>query len=217
MAAQSTSDGVKPLHTPHGQAQQQSLVRAAVRVIAAGGLEHFRTREVARLAGVNIATLHYYFPTKEDLIRSVWDYIHDQLIYFRDPAVSMPVPTRPLEALRQEFADLLYQIEKLPEIFIVLMELALRSLRDPFIKQIMNRTSDGWHAHIEEFLSEGVRQGIFRNDIPTDVLAWDLITLLEGQIIQLLTNREAFPVERVMATIERLLLPPQANDHSQPL
>src|SRR5260370_42642291 len=45
-----------------------ALVRAAYNQIAERGFEGLRTREVAGEAGVNIATLHYYFPTKENLI-----------------------------------------------------------------------------------------------------------------------------------------------------
>src|SRR3954466_4277771 len=47
------------------------LAAAAFRRIADGGFEGLRTRDVAADVGVNIATLHYYFPTKEALIRAV--------------------------------------------------------------------------------------------------------------------------------------------------
>src|SRR5918911_3782659 len=48
-----------------------ALVAAAYRRIATDGFEGLRTRDIAADVGVNIATLHYYFPTKEALIRSV--------------------------------------------------------------------------------------------------------------------------------------------------
>src|SRR5947208_9570069 len=37
-----------------------------------------RTRDVAAKVGVNIATLHYYFPTKEKLIRGVVGYARSE-------------------------------------------------------------------------------------------------------------------------------------------
>lgn len=40
-------------------------------MIADAALEKFRTRDVAAKAGINTATLHHYFPTKEDLILAI--------------------------------------------------------------------------------------------------------------------------------------------------
>jgi len=60
--------------------RRQNLVRAAFDCIAAGGFEGLRTRSVAKRAGVNIATLHYYFPTKEALIAGVAEYLASQFI-----------------------------------------------------------------------------------------------------------------------------------------
>jgi AcrR family transcriptional regulator len=49
-------------------------VLAAFSQIAEHGFEGLRTRDVAAEVGVNIATLHYYFPTKESLIRGVLEH-----------------------------------------------------------------------------------------------------------------------------------------------
>ena len=54
--------------------RRRELVHAAYKQIAEGGFEGLRTREVAAEVGVNIATLHYYFPTKESLIGDVLEY-----------------------------------------------------------------------------------------------------------------------------------------------
>src|SRR5256884_9060947 len=55
----------------HKEDREQALVEAAYHEIAERGFEGLRTREVAAGVGLNIATLHYYFPTKEALIRGV--------------------------------------------------------------------------------------------------------------------------------------------------
>src|SRR3954468_19768172 len=55
---------------PQGE-RRRALAAAAFRRLASAGFERLRTRDVAADVGVNIATLHYYFPTKEALIRSV--------------------------------------------------------------------------------------------------------------------------------------------------
>src|SRR5205823_12861159 len=55
----------------HKEDREEALVRAAFNQIAERGFEGLRTREVAAEVALNIATLHYYFPTKEALIRGV--------------------------------------------------------------------------------------------------------------------------------------------------
>jgi len=57
--------------TAHRDERRRSLVLAAYQLIAEKGFEQLRTRDVAARAGVNIATLHYYFASKEDLIPGV--------------------------------------------------------------------------------------------------------------------------------------------------
>ena len=56
---------------PRREDRRQALVGAAYAQIARQGFEGLRTRDVAAEVGVNIATLHYYFPSKESLIRGV--------------------------------------------------------------------------------------------------------------------------------------------------
>ena len=48
--------------------RRQQLVSIAMEQIAKKGFEGLRFQEVAKQAGVNNATLYYYFPTKEALI-----------------------------------------------------------------------------------------------------------------------------------------------------
>src|SRR5690349_16386707 len=82
-----------PKDAPQGE-RRRALVAAAYRRIASGGFEGLRTRDVAAEAGVNIATLHYYFPTKEALIRNV---IGQAMHQFGE---TMPSDGSPVEQLR---------------------------------------------------------------------------------------------------------------------
>src|SRR6187455_3152958 len=50
--------------------RRRALILAAYSRIATDGFEGLRTRDVAADVGVNIGTLHYYFPSKEALIRA---------------------------------------------------------------------------------------------------------------------------------------------------
>ena len=101
--------------------RRQELVLAAYREIAARGFEGLRTREVAAEVGVNIATLHYYFPTKESLIRAVLDHAMNR---FRTTLAPHGSPTDQLRIYLRSVRTLL--VEE-PELGAVMAELALRS------------------------------------------------------------------------------------------
>lgn len=191
--------------TPHGQAQRAALVDAAYHLIAGGGFEHLRTRDVAARAGVNIATLHYYFATKEDLIRAVVDRMREEFKTIHAPGLDEPNRT-PLDSLRHELLDMRYHIERMPQTYYVLFEFGLRALRDPIIHAIMQEMDYGWRAYIESVLVEGVRRGTFRAEMDTQVVASALVAFFKGASLQMLTKRDTFDVDRVLKELEGGLL-----------
>src|SRR5690349_14768911 len=80
--------------------RRQALVAAAFGRIANDGFEGLRTRDVAADVGVNIATLHYYFPTKEALIRGVIGYAMQRF------TATMPRDGSPAQQLRAHLRTL---------------------------------------------------------------------------------------------------------------
>src|SRR5918911_1825327 len=74
--------------------RRRALVDAAFRRLARDGFEGLRTRDVAADVGINIATLHYYFPTKEALVRAVIGQAMQRFIR------TMPGDGSPVEQLR---------------------------------------------------------------------------------------------------------------------
>ena len=196
------SHSERSAYTPHGEAQRHALVHAAYELIAKEGFEGLRTRDVADKADVNVATLHYYFKTKEDLIRGVMEYIQQKFAERHTPTSTQPTG---LEELRQELADQEYLLQHAPETYIVLFELAMRSLRDPFIKSIMPVLDTGWRSHIQTYLTAGVQQGLFRADLDIEAASAALIAFLKGCVLQRIINPQAFPTEQVLAEIERWL------------
>ncbi|HLW01506.1 MAG TPA: TetR/AcrR family transcriptional regulator [Ktedonobacterales bacterium] len=194
----------KTPHTAHGEAQRRALARAAYDLIAEKGFEGLRTRDVAERAGVNVATLHYYFKSKEDLIRGVVGLLRE---YLSAPLLQ-PGSRGPLEELCRELADVQRQAREIPEVFIVLLELHLRSLRDPIIKAILQEMDVGWREHITAYLTAGVQQGIFRADLDVPAAASLLMAYVKGAMMQLIYNPQAFPADRVSVEITRWAVTP---------
>src|SRR5258706_12308284 len=114
--------------TTHADERRRSLVLAAYQLIAEKGFEQLRTRDIAARAGVNIATLHYYFARKEDLIPEVVDHLLGMFSTPSAPLFKMDATT-PFDQVRASFLRTHDRFQAQPEMFIVLSELVLRSLR----------------------------------------------------------------------------------------
>ena len=184
-----------------GEERRQSLVEAAYHLIAEGGFEQLRTRDVAARAGVNIATLHYYFARKEDLIQGVVEYLLRQFMTAYLPGSSFEMRT-PLEQIRGELAEIQYLLQEKPDMFVVMNELASRSLHDPAIRTHLTWLEKGWHGYLEEVLRQGKEQGVFRSDLDADDGAMWLILLIKGTMLHCLTNPGAVDFERLRAAVE---------------
>ena len=151
-----------------------ALVRAAYNQLAARGFEGLRTREVAAEAGVNIATLHYYFPTKEQLIEGVVEHAMDRFRTTLAPHGS------PSDQLRNHLRSVKRLVQDEPQLGIVMGELALRSARDPSIARIMRETNEGWHRIVRALLRRAVKEGDLRPEMDTDEVAAMVVATLRN-------------------------------------
>ena len=151
-----------------------ALVRAAYNQLAARGFEGLRTREVAAEAGVNVATLHYYFPTKEQLIEGVVEHAMDRFRTTLAPHGS------PSDQLRNHLRSVKHLVQDEPQLGIVMGELALRSARDPGIARIMRETNEGWHRIVRALLRRAVKEGDLRPEMDTDEVAAMVVATLRN-------------------------------------
>jgi AcrR family transcriptional regulator len=162
-----------PVTTPPVD-RRQALIGAAYEQIARLGFEGLRTRDVAAAVGVNVATLHYYFPTKEGLIGDVLKHAMQR---FRS---TMPAGGSPADQLRQHFAGIKRLVRDEPELFAVMGELALRSARDPVIRQLYQQTTEIWQATVRGLLAKATREGVLTGSRNLDAQASLIVSALTG-------------------------------------
>jgi AcrR family transcriptional regulator len=152
--------------------RQRALVLAAFDQVAEHGFEGLRTREVASSVGVNIATLHYYFPTKEALIRGVVAHAMDRFRSTLAPHGSAD------DQLVNHLKAVRALMRKEPELGMVMGELSLRSARDPSLARILRDTNDAWHQTIRALLRRAVSSGNLPRDFDTDEAAALIVATL---------------------------------------
>lgn len=135
------------------QPRRQALIEAGYNQLAQRGFEGLRTRDVAAAAGVNIATLHYYFPTKEALIGGILEQTMQRFRTTITPSASRR------DLLRAHFDGLRQLAAEEPELFAVMGELALRSARDPAIAEMFGKTIETWHRTMQGLIAGAARDG----------------------------------------------------------
>jgi TetR/AcrR family transcriptional regulator, regulator of cefoperazone and chloramphenicol sensitivity len=192
---------------PGGDERRDHLVQAAFACLAADGFEGLRTRCVADRAGVNIATLHYYFPTKEALIGGVAAFIASRFITLhapRRPSTGSPA----LDRLQQEFADVHFYRAKHPDLAAVLIELQLRGRRDPAVRKIIEPMFGHWRNGIEEWMAAGIAEGVFRPDLDAAGGAAFFVGAMIGAGLLEHSRQE---LDVIFAVIEAWLLAPAAK------
>jgi AcrR family transcriptional regulator len=177
--------------------RKDALVAAAYKVLATRGFEGLRTREVAAAVGVNIATLHYYFPHKEDLIRGVVGYAMGRFRGTLGGAGSAETQ------LRAHFRGLRLLSRDEPELFAVMAELAIRGVRDASLRKIVGGTDDAWRAMLRALLRRAQDEGALRPDLDPEGMAAVIVATLKGTFMLPATEPET--VERTFRQLETLV------------
>ena len=181
----------------HKEDREQALVQAAFNQIAERGFEGLRTREVAAGVGLNIATLHYYFPTKEALIRGVVAHAMDRFRSTLAPHGS------PGDQLRNHLRAVRKLLRDEPEVGAVMGELALRSARDPSLARIMGEAYQAWHATLRGLLRRAAREGHLARELDNDDVAALIMATLTSMTLP--STASADRTDRAFRQLERWL------------
>jgi AcrR family transcriptional regulator len=187
--------------------RRRQLISVASRLIADKGIEALRTRDIAAAAKINIATLHYHFPTKEALVQAV---IADFIDQFRSARESKHLPVESArQQLRLEMQDVRTRLTSAQEQLAVLTELAIRARRDPAIAQILRHMDRGWHRQLSGILQRGKDGGEFRRDLDADSAASAIMAQLRS-LGFLVEPKQAVVLrifDQIEAQIETWLMP----------
>jgi AcrR family transcriptional regulator len=166
---------------PGAASRRLALIRAACAIIADHGFEGLRTRAVAARAKVNIATLHYYFPSKEALIGGVAEHMTSLFmsIHARESPPDSSTPA-PLAAFRRELADVRYYWQHHRQMLEVMMELTRRAQRDPTVRRAIRPLNQHWFTSIHDIIVAGQDQRVFRTDLDAETMTTIVVTFLTG-------------------------------------
>ena len=178
---------------------RRALVMAAYARIAREGFEGLRTRDVAADAGVNIGTLHYYFPSKEALIRAV---VRHATAKF---AITLSKAGSPADQLRAHLEGIRRLLKTDRQQWAVLSEVALRSARDVEIAELMQQSEDGWYGFLRGLVARGVADGSLDARLQPEGTAAAIVAALRGVAMPTMGVLRPERVDQTFDQLERWL------------
>lgn len=190
-------------------ARRKLIVEAAFKALAQEGFEGLRTRDIAASLGINSATLHHYFETKQDLIAAVAEHLEQRLRTERAPTLDA---TESPDPFGRQFEDLLFYQREAPEVLAVYREFVARAPRDAAIRALVGKLHAKWKASILEALEQARAQSQLRPDIDIDAAAGLVLSTAWGLLAQIFVSATEL---KAAAEQLRLLMQPTAK-HSSP-
>ena len=161
---------------PKSEDKRNAILDAATRVFAERGLTAAPTSEISKQAGVAEGTLFTYFKTKDDLINALYREIKLELAdaMMSDFPRKKNVGTR----LRHVWDRYVNWGIANPQQRKVLAQLA--------VSEVLTKESrDAGSAPFVKFqamIRDAIEQGLFRNDVPVELISRSLAALVETTI-----------------------------------
>jgi AcrR family transcriptional regulator len=135
-----------------GQARARDILRAARKILVESGYAALTTRRVAEAAGIRQSNVQYYFPTKTDLVRALFQ--ETTRASTRDLDNRLTGSSRSPKQILVGSLDQFLQAHKSPEYVAFLRELWAMAAHDPAVADVMR----GFYQHWVDVVTEKVQQ-----------------------------------------------------------
>ncbi|KQS66051.1 TetR/AcrR family transcriptional regulator [Modestobacter sp. Leaf380] len=163
-----------------------ALVEAALRVMSRDGLAAGTTRAVVAEAGMSLASFHYAFASRDELMRELVD-----RVVGRELAAVTPEPGASLTGtLRAAAHGYLAHLEADPGAELFMLELTLHAVRDPSLVPLAARQYTAYTAMAAGLLERAAAAAGTAWRRPVGDLARLLVVLLDGVRTTWLVDRD---------------------------
>jgi AcrR family transcriptional regulator len=162
--------------SPAAASRVDEILRAACRVVVSGGASDLRIGSVAQEAGVSRTLVHYYFTTRQELLRAAFAYAEN----LRIDALEEELAALTTGAERAELA-LMRAIDPTLEANPALWNEVWSSLRyDEELRPLVQERYRAWAERIVRLLEEGRRDGSVAPSVDPAAAGWRLAAAADG-------------------------------------
>ena len=173
------------VRAPERQAQ---LVVAARAVLCRDGVAGTTLRAVAAEAGVPLGTLHYVFPTKEQLITAVLEGIRDEVSgVFQSSEVDAGMEHAIRHGVENYWEKL---VVSQPDLALMRHEVFVHALRTPGLEHLARRQIEGYARIVAEWCQEAASNAGETCAVPFETLGRALVGNVVGVVLFELGDRD---------------------------
>jgi AcrR family transcriptional regulator len=158
--------------------RQDEIVKAAVDLAGAQGMDNVTTQGIADVVGVTQGAIFRHFPTKETIWIAVVHWIRGRLMGVVDIAASQAKD--PLDAIERIFYAHIGFAEKNPAVPRLLFS------TNPQLKQLLKEMLAGYEEKIAALLAHAKRQSLVRPDLQEPDAATLFIAMVQGLVTRVL-------------------------------
>ena len=159
---------------------REQILEATRSALIRVGFEHITTRRIAEEAGVNIATLHYYFGTKEALLTEAVRFTLNRTVE-RLRQATMDAPDAPT-AFERAIALIWEMVRERPGV--LRYDLVVRGMRDPVAQTQVTAIYDSLYQVVLEILERHISDGhTLAPGMSIAVLAHYLLASVDGVVL----------------------------------
>jgi AcrR family transcriptional regulator len=181
-------------------ARRVELLDAALRVMARDGVAAGTTRAIAAEAGMVLATFHYCFRSRNELLRELIVLLVERE---RDAAREPMQPGRDIrETLALAVHGYLDHLEQNPGHELVLFELNHYALRTPDLRDLADEQYREYYAVAAQLLQAAADIAGVEWTVDPDVLARLVITMTDGATTTWLVDRDT---DRTRAALDVII------------
>lgn len=154
--------------------RRSQLVDIATKLFAKSGYDATTTASIAEAAGVTEPVLYRHFASKQELfVAIVRKMSQDTLREWEDVLGAIDDPAEQVRKIAVEFPG---NLKRLEDAYHVLHG-ALSNSRDRKVQAVIRDHYDAFEKFFVSVIRKGQERGVFRKDIDSNMIAWQLINL----------------------------------------
>lgn len=177
---------------------RNAILEAAWTALARDGYEKITTRRIAKLAGVNSATLHYYFGSKDLLLSEATRFaLKDAEGRMRGAIEQAQTAAAALDNL---FSTIWGMVQEMPGA--LRYDLVVRGFRDEQARQDVLAIYATYQRLTEELIERHLREGgTLRDGVTPSVVAHYMLSAIDGVLLQHVLTSDAEAAQSALALI----------------
>ncbi|GAA3808657.1 hypothetical protein GCM10022226_31000 [Sphaerisporangium flaviroseum] len=178
------------------------ILSSAWKVLIERGYAAARVADIARLSGTSTGTVHYYFPTKEDVLDQALRYAADRAFDRHHRMLSEL--TDPAERLRR-LVELQIPDRTVRDEWTIWLEFWNEANRREPLRASHAAIYHRWRALIVQLVQEGQDQRLFAAELDVDDITEEFIALVDGLGLHILLEPGEAARERMRRILFRMI------------